>query len=169
MPSLLLGAGHSKVKKVYAEGKPGWVEPLITLDMGTGSSPDVVWDLENRPLPFEDNTFDEMGAYDVLEHVGKTGDWRGFFDEFSEYHRILKPGGQFGIVVPIGPDAFADPGHTRFFSRTWFAFLDQDCIARNLAEGRNMTDYRWYWKKHFKNLFLIQTDDHHLSVMLEKA
>lgn len=146
-----------------------WVQPLITMDMGTDCGADVIWDLDNRPLPFEDNYFDEMGAYDVLEHLGRCGDWRGFFDEFSEYHRILKPGGTFGIIVPIGRDAFADPGHTRFFETTWFAFLSQKEIARNMSEGRPMTDYRWYWKKDFDILHLAQDGDHHLCIILQKV
>lgn len=168
MPSLLLGCGHSRVKKVYLDENPEWVKPLVTMDMGADCSPDHVWDLENRPLPFEDNTFDEMGAFDVLEHIGRQGDWRGFFDEFAEYHRIMKPGGLFYIIVPLGEDRFADPGHTRFFSATWFAFLSQKEIERNLAEGRPITDYRWYWKKDFDILFVDQSS-HHLSVVLRKA
>lgn len=169
MPSLLLGCGHSRVKKVWANDRPEWIQPLVTLDMGTGCGADVVWDLDNRPLPFEDNYFDEMGAYDVLEHVGRCGDWRSFFDEFAEYHRILKPGGQFGIIVPIGRDAFADPGHTRFFDATWFSFLSKKQVEGQLAQGRAMTDYRWYWKKDFDIVHVAQEGDHHQVVMLQKV
>ncbi len=169
MPSLLLGCGHNRTKKFYLAGEEEWVKPLVTLDMGDNCGADVVWNLDVRPLPFPDDYFDEIGAYDVLEHIGRQGDWKGFFDEFSEYHRILKPGGRFGIVVPIGNDYFADPGHTRFFSPTWFAFLSQREIARNLQEGRAITDYRWYWKKDFNILSMRDEGGHHLAVMLEKA
>jgi SAM-dependent methyltransferase len=174
MPSLLLGCGHSRVKKIWMPGQEKWSEPLTTLDMGTDCGADIVWDLENRPLPVPDEHFDEIAAYDVLEHIGKQGDWRGFFDEFAEYWRILKMGGTFGIVVPCGNDWFADPGHTRFFTSTWFVFLDRDQISQNLAKGTQMTDYRWYWKRNFaiRHIDTAKSDDgqpHHIFVMLQKT
>jgi SAM-dependent methyltransferase len=170
LPSLLLGAGHSREKKVWlAEKGREWVQPLVTLDMGTDCGADVIWDLENRPLPFPDEHFDELAAYDVLEHIGRQGDWRGWFEEFSEYWRVLKPGGVFGIIVPIGEDRFADPGHTRFLQRNHFGFLSQEFYRYNLARGTAMTDYRWFWKKNFNIIFLQEQEGHHLALMLQKA
>jgi hypothetical protein len=168
LPSLLLGAGHSRQKKVWLVDRPEWVLPLVTLDMGTDCGADVVWDLDNRPLPFPDEHFDELAAYDVLEHIGKQGDWRGWFDEFAEYWRILKPGGFFGIIVPIGWDYFADPGHTRFIHVNHFGFLCQAFYEDNLKKGTAVTDYRWFWKKNFDIAFM-ENQGHHLCVMLKKA
>lgn len=167
MASLLLGAGNCRLKKLRFP-TPDWSGPLTTIDMNPNCGADVVRSLEERPLPFDDEQFDELGAYDVLEHIGKQGDWRGFFDEFAEYHRILKPGGTFGIIVPIGNDYHADPGHTRFFSASWFLFLDQDKYAERLAEGVPVTDYRWYWKKQFDTLLMENIEGHHLAVVLRK-
>src|SRR6185312_16493300 len=77
----------------------GW-HNLTTLDNNPRHKPDVVWDLNQRPLPFDDETFDEIHAYEVLEHIGTQGDWRSFFAEFSEYWRILKPNGALVGTVP---------------------------------------------------------------------
>lgn len=169
MPSLLLGAGNSRQKKVAIPPALEWTGDLVTVDMNPNCGATLVWDLDCLPLPFPDEHFDELAAYDVLEHMGKQGDWRGWFTEMAEYHRLLKPGGRFGIIVPIGPDAFADPGHTRFFGANHFMMLSQQFYQDRLDAGEPFTDYRWFWKKNFNVLFLEQIGDHHLGLMLERA
>lgn len=167
MPSLLIGAGNSRIKKVFLDQHPDWTGELITLDMDPNCGSSMVWDLDIRPLPFSDGEFDEIGAYDVLEHLGRQGDWRGWFDEMAEYHRILKPGGLMGVIVPVNADALADPGHARFFSQNHFGFLSQEFYANNLKLGAPITDYRFYWKLNF-DIAYINENDHHLSVILRK-
>ena len=167
--SLLLGCGNSRDKKVHIVGEPDWIGELTTIDMDPNCGADVIWDLDQRPLPFPNDTFDELGAFDVLEHQGKQGDWRGWFDEMAEYWRILKPGGLFFIVVPIGEDRFADPGHTRFIGRNHFGFLNQENYRLNIEANRPMTDYRWYWKRNFDICSLEDESGHHMSVVLKKA
>lgn len=179
--SLLIGCGNSREKKVYLTSDPDWGE-LTTLDVNPACGADVVFDLEKlsipmrdrlhglRVLPFEDEAFDHLAAYDVLEHFGRQGDWRGFFTEMAEFHRILKPGGTFGIIVPIGQDALVDPGHTRFFHATWFHFLDHAFYERALAQGKPVTDYRWYMGAlNFEIVFMEEHGGHHLAVLLKKA
>lgn len=169
MQSLLLGCGRSRAKKVKTLGQSDWAGQLVSLDMNPDVEPTVVWDLENLPLPWDNEAFDELAAYDVLEHFGRQGDWRRWFDECAEYWRILKPGGEFGIIVPINGDALADPGHTRFFSANYFTFLSQKWIADQLAIGKQITDYRFYWKKNFDVIHLENVGNHHLGVILRKA
>ena len=168
MKSLLLGCGNSRKKKIAFSNAQDWAGELVTIDMNPNCGADVVHDLEQRPLPFPDEEFDELGAFDVLEHLGRQGDWKGFFEEFAEYWRLLKPGGLFFILVPVGPDADADPGHTRFFGPMWFRFLSQDWYRVQLEEGRPVTDYRWFWKRDFETLSLDRINDHHLAVILRK-
>ena len=178
--SLLLGAGNSREKKIVWAGNTEWAGKLTTLDMDPDCCADVVMDYDGlgkrswrhplgKRLPFAENTFDELGAFDTLEHVGKQGDWKGFFLEFGEYHRILKPGGLFYIIVPIGEDAFADPGHTRFFQLNYFGFLSQEFYARNMALKTTCTDYRWAWRKDFDVLYLDKSGGHHIACVLRKA
>ena len=170
MKSLLLGCGNNRQKKIWmGEENKNWSGDLVTVDMNPDCKPDLIWDLDKHPLPFPDETFDEIGMYDVLEHLGRQGDWRGFFDEFADYWRLLKPGGVFGIIVPINADSLSDPGHTRFFSKTQFGFLNQNFYRDNLEKGTQVTDYRWFWKKSFDILHNEAIETHHIGVILKKA
>lgn len=151
------------------EGVEEWSRPLVTCDMDPSCGPDVLLDLDGNNLPFQDDSFDEIGAYDILEHLGRQGDWRGFFDEFSEYWRVLKPGGHMSVLVPVGADALADPGHTRFFSEESFHFLDQDNYNEAHDAGTCMTDYRWYYKRSFKLRYMDRVGGHHIAAIIEKV
>jgi len=147
MKQLVIGAGRYKKRRIIL-GNENY-KNAVSLDVNEKVKPDIVWDLNDRPLPFEDNEFDEIHAYDVLEHVGKQGDWKGFFDEFTEYWRILKKDGLFYITAPLpnGLWAWSDPGHTRVISKELFIFLNQDSYDN---EESQMTDYRKYWSGNFE-------------------
>lgn len=144
---LVLGAGRYKKRRIII-GDENY-KNAVSLDINGDLHPDVIWDLNVRPLPFNDNEFDEIHAYDVLEHIGKQGDWKGFFEEWNEYYRIIKPDGLFFITAPMYNSiwAWSDPGHTRVISKELFIFLDQSNYEN---EESQMTDYRKYYKGNFK-------------------
>lgn len=142
---LLLGAGSRRSKVLYRPGHLEWSN-LVTLDMNPDHAPDVVWDMEQLPLPFEDNSADEIHAYEVLEHMGRQGDWRFFLAQFEDFWRILKPGGMFFATTPhpSSPWAFGDPGHTRLIPIEALTFLSQAEYDKQVGKTP-MTDYRrWY-------------------------
>lgn len=145
---ILLGCGSNRTKKLRWQGRAEW-SGLVTLDMNDAHRPDVVHDLATLPLPFADDVADEIHAYDVLEHVGSLGDWRFFFDQWSDFWRVLKPGGRFfGISPhPTSKWAWGDPGHTRIIAPEMFTFLNQPSYAQ--VGTTPMTDYRFHYRADF--------------------
>lgn len=163
---LLVGCGSNKSRKLAINGKEGWTE-LYTLDMNADHKPDFVHDLTKRPLPFVDDTFDEIHAYDVLEHLGQQGDWRTFFEEWNEWYRILKPG---GVICGISPKwdciwAWGDPGHTRVLSAASFVYLQQPEYTKQVGTTA-MTDYRFVYKGDFDGEFLEDVNEQQFAFAL---
>lgn len=146
---LLVGCGNKRDKLIATPNGDKWND-LTTLDISSACNPDIVWDLKDMPYPFEDNTFDEIHAYEVLEHTFPQGDYINFFKEFSEYYRILKPGGYLCITCPKydGLWAWGDPGHTRIISEGSIIFLNQLEYEKQVGVTA-MTDYREIYKADF--------------------
>lgn len=165
---LLLGCGSRTTKDLYVDGRSVF-ENVVRLDYNADHKPDIVHDLRWHPLPFDGETFDEIHAYDVLEHLAAQGDYHFFFREFSEYHRILKPGGLFMASCPSwnSPWAFGDPSHTRIISKETLVFLDQDQYAAQVGKTK-MSDFRNIYKVSFKAVH-AQDKDGTFYFILRKA
>ena len=156
MSELLIGCGNSRTKKIDPSGN-GWSD-LTTLDHDPHCGADVIHDLESfEEWPFEDSRFDEVHAYDVLEHLGRQGDYRKFFHDFAEIYRVLKPDGLLLAKCPSWNSiwAWGDPSHTRIISSASLVFLDQHEYQKQVG-NTPMTDFRWLWKGDFE---LVGADD----------
>lgn len=75
----------------------------------------------------EADYWDEIHAYQVLEHLGQQGDAHAFLAQFAELWRILKPGGYLVAEVPSRKSAWlwGDPSHRRVICHESLSFLDQ--------------------------------------------
>ncbi len=146
---LLIGCGANREKRLHTVGAEEW-SGLITLDNNLDHKPDVLWDLMQMPLPFADNEFDEIHAYEVLEHTGAQGDYRFFFAQWSEFWRIMKPNGLFFGTVPSLNSiwAWGDPSHTRVIPPAQFNFLNQE-YYKNVG-STPMSDFRSIYKADLK-------------------
>lgn len=159
MSELLIGCGHSREKRIHAiwdAEKRALVQStewtgLTTLDSNKDCNPDVLYDLNQVHLPFADNDFDQIHAYEVLEHLGKQGDAKFFFDQFTEFWRILKPDGLFCATVPRWDSlwAWGDPSHTRVINEGTITFLSQAEYVKQLGKTA-MSDFRSTYKADFE-------------------
>lgn len=164
---LLVGCGTNRKKQVTFQGVPNDWESLTTLDVQPETGCDVVHDLCVTPYPFAADTFDEIHAYEVLEHCGRQGDWRLFFAQFNEFWRILKPGGVFVATCPMwdSPWAWSDPGHSRVISKHTLAFLRQAEYESQVGQT-HMTDYRPVYSGDFETV-AVQEGEHNWGFVLK--
>jgi SAM-dependent methyltransferase len=101
---LNIGSGN-KIMKGY-----------LNLDIVKLKHVDMVHDLNIYPYPFKDNTFEEVYADNVMEHLDD------IIKPVEEIHRISKNNAIIKIIVPYTPSvwAFCDPTHKQFY--TYFTF-----------------------------------------------
>lgn len=155
---------------------------LVTLDCDPDCKPDILMDL-NRSVglysqlseivdpdaPYwemlavgsarqiRSDYFDEVHAYEVLEHLGALGDEQRFFADFGSIYRVLKPGGFLCATVPsrFSQWAFGDPGHKRVIPPCMLVFLDQTHYSRAVGTSTS-SDYRHMYAGDFD---IVMTQD----------
>ena len=74
---------------------------------------------QGDPLPFPDEYFTSISAYDVLEHLSRDIGGRNLFVFYmNELCRVLKHDGYAIFVFPTYPhrDAFSDPTHVNYIT-----------------------------------------------------
>ena len=117
-------------------GKQEKEDGLTRLDISAETNPDVVWDLNNFPYPFEDQSYDLIECYDVIEHIDSIP------KVMEQCHRILKKGGVIKLTTPhfSSANSYIDPTHK--FHLSYFSF---DCFS-------DQHEYSYYSKARFKIL-----------------
>jgi ubiquinone/menaquinone biosynthesis C-methylase UbiE len=110
---LNLGCGNNKL--------PGYV------NVDAYGEPDLLWNLNEFPYPWEDNSIASIEMTHVLEHLD---DWWGAFKECA---RILKPGGALHIRVPdeSSMTALTYRDHNHVFSMVSFHGVLGLCSGTN--------------------------------------
>lgn len=106
--------------------RDGW----INVDIGNCKK-DIEHNLEELPLPFDDNSFDYILLQQVLEHID-----RAKFPKFMEdLHRISNNGCQIHIEVPYynSKNAWTDFTHKNFFTEESFGYFDNSHHLRHLG------------------------------------
>ena len=146
---LLIGCG-SRRNRIISVRRKEWGE-LTTLDNIASHKPDVVHDLREPRLPFDDDSFDELHCYEVLEHLGQQGDAETLLRQFADYWRVLKPGGLLCASCPTWHSmwAWGDPSHTRIISPGTLVFLSQAEYTKQIGKTA-MSDFRHIYRADFQ-------------------
>ncbi|HEY4953191.1 MAG TPA: methyltransferase domain-containing protein [Verrucomicrobiae bacterium] len=123
MLKLNLGGGEKAM--------PGWE----TVDLYS-TNPRYKVDLSVFPWPFADKSVDAVAMFHFLEHLENVE------RTVQEVHRILKPGGEFWVIVPHAKNPTAwDISHRHCFS----------CVTFATIAGKSY--YRFGGKQLFKTIF----------------
>ena len=120
--------------------RQGW----INLDRINLPGVDVIYDINELPLPFDAETFDEILCSNILEHILKLDLL------LKDLNRILKHGGRLKIQVPhfTSSGAFVDPTHVRYFAiQTLFFFVNHSCSYYYDFSFSKIEKYRITFKK----------------------
>lgn len=185
--NLLVGCGHARDKRLEPAhflpspdpyqriGPRVWRGQLETLDYESPCEPDIVWDLNVTPWRRKSNTryekiaddsYNEVHAYEVLEHLGAQGRYRDFFDTFSEIWRVLKPGGFLCATCPSRQShwLWGDPGHTRVVLPVSLTFLTQPEYDRQKGVT-TMSDYRSVYRADFDVVHSYDNKETHSFIL----
>jgi len=122
---------------------------LYGIDMGKYATNENIRqaNLAIDKIPFEDNFFDSVSAFDVLEHIPRQAiDYSRketrfpFIELMQEVWRVSKPGGRLYALTPAypAPEAFQDPTHVNFITAMTHTYFcgDDPHAARYGFTGR---------------------------------
>ncbi len=162
----MLGCGSRRNRVLTVPGHEGPFEELTTLDINADHAPDIVHDLNACPWPLDSNAYDEVHAYEVLEHLGHQGDAVSFFAHFAEIWRVLKTEGLLFATVPSVRSAWlwGDPSHTRVISSETLTFLSQPQYDEQVGKTP-MSDFRYLYKADF-DVMAQQDNGQHFAFVL---
>jgi SAM-dependent methyltransferase len=94
----------------------------IGIDRNPRSRADVLVDLDHFPYPFAGDTFDEIQAIHVVEHLSDV------VRAVEEFHRLARPGARIRIETPHYTDfsSFCDPTHRWHLNSFSFRYFGED-------------------------------------------
>jgi hypothetical protein len=107
----------------------------VNVDKSAACHPDLIFDAEKQPWPWETNSVAEVLFFHSLEHMGATSDL--FLGMIRELYRVCMANARIRILAPHPrhDDFINDPTHVRVLTPALFTLFDRE---RNLKwiEGR---------------------------------
>ena len=122
---------------------------FVNLDIDKSVKPDVLADLSSGNLPFKDNTFNEITATHILEHIGD-----GFMNLIKEIYRVSENNATINIVVPhYNHWTFhADPTHVRVIDINMFNLFNKEWCRHDKLVNNGSSNYAYLYDVDFRIL-----------------
>lgn len=135
-------------------------EPMrdfVNVDVRADTGADVIHDLNVFPWPFADESFEQVTAQDVIEHL------RDPIRVMEEVWRVLTPGGLVTMRTPhcISENSWIDPTHVQHFHQNSFDYFDPGTEL-----GKK---YSYYTRRKFRILQKEILHDQSISLLMEKV
>ena len=142
-----MGCGYNKI------------EGFVNVDASTGCSPDIVFDLETLPWPWETSVADAVVFNHSMEHMGQSP--KVFLGVMTELYRICKHGAEIFINVPHPRhDHFiGDPTHVRAITPITLSLFDREQNDYWQKIGAANTPFAHYLGVNFKIVSTQLTPD----------
>jgi predicted SAM-dependent methyltransferase len=127
----------------------------VNVDIAPVPIPHITWNLNDFPYPFDNERFERVYAYDIIEHLDDV------YMVMDEIHRILKPGGEVHIRTAAWDTAqsYDDPSHKHWFTLKSFDFFD--------PTTQHGSRYPWFSRAKF-SVLVRQREGSELVFVLEK-
>jgi hypothetical protein len=135
------------------------LDGYINVDQFPECNPDVLWNLEETPWPFEESSVDELVAHHVLEHLGQ--ETKVFFAIIKELYRLMRHDGIMRITVPhpYHPTFLSDPTHVRAYTGNTFELMNRTKNLDWSERGVNVTMLALMMDINFETMSARQTYD----------
>ena len=114
-------------------------DELFGVDIISGDNKNIRRaNLAVAPIPFENDHFDSVSAYDFLEHVPRvlpTADGADtrfpFIELMNEIWRVLKEGGRLYASTPVypAPQVFVDPTHVNVLTTETHIYFTRPALG----------------------------------------
>lgn len=133
--TLDLGCGYDKYK-------PETNDRVVGIDLLNSPEVDIVGDLE-KPLPFKDNSFEEIYSNNTFEHIDKAKEL------IEECWRVVKPDSEIIVRVPhfTFEGMYTDLTHETFFSSRSFDFYIPGTLLEDISKYNKKIRFKCKQKK----------------------
>jgi hypothetical protein len=137
---LNLGCGHNKLLG------------HLNVDSEAVCQPDLVFDLDETPWPWQESSIGEVVFFHALEHMGATS--KGFFKLMQELYRICMPDAIIKITVPHPrhDDFIGDPTHVRIITPQLMSLFSRANCDLWKSQGASNTPLAHYLDVDFQTM-----------------